>query len=239
MRAAIIQSCYVPWKGYFDVIRSVDHFILLDDVQYSRGNFRNRNRIKSAKGPRWLTIPLRLSGTFGARIDEMRIADPRWNEGHRSTLLQCYRDCPGWPVLRDWMRDALLMADAPTLSEVNDRLLRSLCELLGIGTTITQSSEHGVKSDDPTERVVRLCRAVGATHYVSGPSARSYMRDEPFAAAGITYEYFEYGGYVEYAQPHGPFLHEVSILDAMACLGDDARKALDRVSSPRSVADGR
>ncbi len=231
MRVAIVQSCYVPWKGYFDLIRNADHFILLDDVQYSRGDWRNRNQVKTASGLKWLTIPLRHSGTFPAAIRDMRVADPGWSASHYATIQQAYRDSPGWAVLRDWMKGALLAAKAETLTEVNDFLLRSLCEMLGIRTPITQSVIHGVACDNPTERVVRLCQAVGATHYLSGPSARDYMEERRFDEAGIRLEYFDYSGYPEYQQPHGPFEHHVSIVDTIACLGADAAAALRRESS--------
>ncbi len=232
MRVAIVQSCYVPWKGYFDLIRSVDHFILLDDVQYSRGDFRNRNRIKTARGPGWITIPLRHSGTFPARILDMRVAEPGWRRSHRSQSEQAYRASPGWTVLRRWLDEHLERATSESLSEVNELLLRSLCTLLGIATPISRSLEHGVARENPTERVVELCRSVDATCYVSGPSAKDYLEPERFRAAGIALEYFDYAGYVDYPQPHGPFLHNVSILDAVACLGADALRALERQPAP-------
>jgi hypothetical protein len=228
MRVAIVQSCYVPWKGYFDLIRSADHFILLDDVQYSRGDWRNRNRIKTAQGMKWISIPLKHSGTFPALIHDMHVSDAAWMRKHHSALEQAYRDCPGWPVLKSWLADHLLVAGEATLSEVNERLTRSLCDFLGIRTPITRSEGYGVRCDNATERVVRLCEAVGATRYLSGPSARGYIEADRFRDAGIELEYFDYSGYPEYPQPHGAFEHGVSILDAIACLGREAATALRR-----------
>lgn len=230
MRVAIVQSCYLPWKGYFDLIRSVDHFILLDDVQYSRGDWRNRNRIKTAAGLKWISIPLRHSGTFPALIHDMHVADPSWRESHCALIEQAYRGCAGWPVLRDWIAANLRRADAATLSEVNEPLLRSLSTFLGIGTPITRSETYQVRCENATERVVRLCAALGASTYVSGPSARAYIENRQFDDAGIALEYFSYAGYPEYPQPHGPFEHAVSILDTIACLGTDAASALERVA---------
>ena len=231
MRVAIVQSSYVPWKGYFDLIRSADHFILLDDVQYSRGDFRNRNQVKTAAGLKWITIPLRHSGTFPALIRDMQVSDPGWNERHYATLEQSYRGCHGWPVLREWLQGHLLPARDASLSAVNERLTRGLCPLLGIRTPITKSDEYRVTTDNATERVVQLCKAVGATHYLSGPRARDYIEADRFAEAGIALEYIDYGGYEEYPQPHGPFEHHVSIVDAIACLGTDAARALTRKSA--------
>jgi hypothetical protein len=231
IRAGIIQSSYVPWKGYFDLVRRCDRFILLDDVQYSRGDWRNRNRIKTSSGPKWISIPIKHSGTFPALIHDMRVDDPDWNRAHFALLEQSYRRSPGWTVLRGWMEQHLLAANFPTLSEVNEALLRSLCALLGITTPITRSEAYAVSCDNATERVVRLCRAVGATHYLSGPSARDYLEEKRLADAGIALEYIDYAGYAPYPQPHGDFLHEVSILDAVACLGEGAHRALDRVTA--------
>jgi len=231
MRVAIVQSCYVPWKGYFDLIRGADHFILLDDVQYSRGDFRNRNQIKTAAGLKWLTIPLKHSGTFPCAIRDMRVSEPGWARAHYESIRQAYRGCAGWKVLDAWAQEHLLAANAATLTEVNEKLTRSLCTLLGIRTPITQSVEHGIACENATERVVRLCQAVGGTHYVSGPSARDYLEERRFAEAGIGLEYFDYGGYPEYDQPHGPFEHHVSIVDTIACLGEDASRALTRSSA--------
>ena len=228
MRVAIVQSCYIPWKGYFDLIRSVDHFILLDDVQYSRGDWRNRNQIKTVAGLKWLSVPLRHSGTFPALINTMEIADAEWRGRHCSLIEQAYRGCAGWPVLKGWMAESLRTAEGAMLSEVNEKLLRSLCKMLDIATPISRSETYAVRCDDPTERVIRLCRAVGASTYVSGPRAKAYIEERQFEDAGVTLEYFSYDGYPEYPQPHGPFVHAVSIVDTIACLGKDAAGALRR-----------
>jgi hypothetical protein len=231
MRVAIVQSCYLPWKGYFDLIRSSDHFILLDDVQYSRGDWRNRNRVKTAQGLKWISIPLRHRGTFPALIHDMHLTDTLWMRSHYSLIEQSYRDCAGWAELKSWLAANLLGTAEATLSEVNERLTRGLCAYLGIATPITRSEGYAVRCENPTERVVRLCQAVGATTYVSGPRAKDYMEEHRFDDAGIALEYFDYGGYPEYPQPHGPFEHHVSIVDTIACLGSRAAEALKRESA--------
>ena len=229
MRAVIVQSCYIPWKGYFDLIAHADHFVILDEVQYSRGSWRNRNRIKTAKGLHWLTIPLRHSGTFPSRILDMRIDSESWFASHRAAIEQSYRDSPGWDTLRQWLGECREAAASKSLSEVNEALIRSLCGLLGIRTAITQSTQFGVQCEDPTERLVRLCRALGADRYLSGPAAKSYLDEDRLADAGIALEYFDYSGYVAYPQAHGPFEHAVSIIDAIAALGPAAAGALQRL----------
>src|SRR5208283_1807000 len=87
---AAIQSNYIPWKGYFDIINRVDEFMLYDDAQYTRRDWRNRNKIKTPRGLRWLTIPVRVKGKFHQKICETEISDPGWAAGHWQTLRQNY-----------------------------------------------------------------------------------------------------------------------------------------------------
>ena len=102
-RLAIIQSSYIPWKGYFDAIATVDEFILLDDAQYTKRDWRNRNRIKPPAGPQWLTIPDQVKGRFEQRIDETLVADPSWAEKHWSTLVNVYRRASGFDEVAAWL----------------------------------------------------------------------------------------------------------------------------------------
>lgn len=234
LRIAIVQSCYLPWKGYFDLIRTSDCFILLDNVQYSRGDWRNRNQIKTEKGLKWLTLPLRHSGTFPSLIEDMRISDPDWRKRHRSQIEQAYRHAPHWPVLRNWLDNVLMRQDSDSLSVVNENLTRSLASLLGIQTPIVLAQSFGKTSDEPSERVLELCQRAGATTYVSGPAAKAYLREDIFAKAAIKVEYFDYSGYPVYPQLHGTFVHAVSIVDTIAHLGHAASQALNRPPVPTS-----
>jgi hypothetical protein len=220
-RVAIVQSCYIPWKGYFDMINAVDEFVLYDDRQYTRRDWRNRNRIKTPQGAQWLTIPVEVKGRYLQRIDETVIGDPEWRGRHWKTLVQNYGSAACFDQMRDAVEAIYDRADDEHLSVVNRIFLEAICELLGIRTRLTWSTDYDV-GGEKTERLVNLCLAVGATVYLSGPRARDYLDESLFAEAGIELEYMDYSGYPEYPQPHPPFEHEVTILDLLFSTGSVA-----------------
>jgi hypothetical protein len=216
-RVAISQSNYIPWKGYFDLIRSVDLFLIYDEVQYTRRDWRNRNRIKTAAGPRWLSVPLHVKGRYHARIDEMEISDPAWARAHWDTLRNAYRHAPEFARLEPQVRDWYRTVDGMTrLTDVNLALLRAVLDELGIGTPIRRSTDVAAdRPEDPTLRLVSLCAAAGATEYVSGPAARAYLDERAFEREGIRVRWADYSGYPAYPQVHPPFVHDVTILDLL------------------------
>jgi hypothetical protein len=222
---AIVQSNYIPWKGYFDLINMVDEFILLDDVQYTRRDWRNRNRILTASGPVWLTIPVEVRGKYLQQIDEVTIADKSWPGRHWQTLLHTYKRAHCFDETLETIEAAYRGATHRYLSEVNQHFLGVICNLLGINTPITRSTDyahHGTK----TERLVSLCKAAGATEYLSGPSARAYMDEGLMRAEGIRLTYMDYSGYPEYPQLFAPFVHQVSVLDLLFNTGTEAARYL-------------
>jgi WbqC-like protein family len=222
-RVAILQSCYIPWKGYFDLINSVDEFVLYDEVQYTRQDWRNRNRIKTQNGTRWLTIPVTVDDLYHQRLDETVVADPRWATRHWDTLKQSYRDAPHFRQLGPEIGAAYERCAAePRLSHINRALLETVCRLLDIETRVTWSTEYDAHGSR-TERVVSLCEQTRAGLYLSGPSARAYIDESLFERAGIELRYFDYEGYPQYPQLHPPFEHNVTILDLLFNAGPDAR----------------
>jgi hypothetical protein len=219
---AIVQSNYVPWRGYFDLIRSVDEFILLDDAQYTKRDWRNRNRIKTPDGTRWLSIPVEVSGRYTQSISETRIADERWSRSHWDLIRSTYSNAPAFDVHAEFIRELYASAPSPYLSDVNRHFLEAINQILGIDTPLVDSrvySPRGVKD----ERLLDLCLKAGAVEYVSGPGARAYLDEQLFEAQGIGVTWFEYGPYPEYDQIHPPFIAEVSILDVLLCGGVDAQ----------------
>lgn len=220
-RIAIVQSCYMPWKGYFDLINSVDEFILYDDRQFTRRDWRNRNKIKTPQGLIWLTIPVVAKGRYTQRIDETRVSDPKWAERHWRTISNNYAAAPFFGDYREWLEDLYLGSNEDLLSLVNRRFLDEICGRLGISTRLTWSTDYQAEGS-ATDRLVALCRAAGATHYLSGPAARDYIVHEKFDEAGIELEYFDYSGYPEYDQLYPPFDHAVTVVDLMFSVGADA-----------------
>jgi hypothetical protein len=220
-RVAAIQSNYIPWKGYFDAINVVDEFVLLDEVQYTKRDWRNRNRIKSPAGTQWLTIPVAVKGRYHQRIDETRVSDPEWGPRHFSTLKHVYRRAPYF----DWVADAVEpLYEQPAserLSEINRAFLETICALLGIETALRFSTDYET-SGTRGDRILELVRAAGADEYVSGPAARSYLDESAFAAEGVAVHWLDYSGYPEYTQFGTSFEHGVTVLDLLFHTGPDA-----------------
>jgi WbqC-like protein family len=233
---AIVQSCYIPWKGYFDLINLADEFVLLDDRQYTRRDWRNRNRIKSPQGTQWLTIPVRVKGRYTQRIDETVVDDPDWAKRHWATIQHSYARAPYFERYRSFLSDLYRDAGDPRLSAVNRHFIEALCEELGIFTKLSWSTDYEVEGDR-ADRILALCRATGADIYVSGPAARSYLDVASFARSGIEVRFIDYSGYREYPQLNGPFEHEVSVIDLLLSVGPEARrfmKSFDLVA-PRAA----
>jgi hypothetical protein len=231
-RVAIVQSNYIPWKGYFDMIRQVDEFVLLDSVQYTRRDWRNRNRIKTREGAVWLTIPVKVTGRYLQSIRETEISDPDWAEHHWARLKTAYGAAPHFPTYaRDLEALYATASRCRLLSEVNRLFLRELCSLLGIATRLSDDAEYH-PTGSKTERLVGLCQAAGATDYLSGPAAQDYLVPERFAEAGIGLSWMSYGGYPEYEQLHPPFDHAVSVVDLLVHTGPEAARYLVREPLP-------
>ena len=211
----VTQSNYIPWKGYFDGIRAVDEFIVYDEVQYTRRDWRNRNKIKTEQGTQWLTIPVEVKGKYHQKISETRISDTSWAQSHWSTITQNYRHAPFFneyeSTLAETYREA---ADINLLSEVNIRFLKVICSFLDIDTPFRPSSEFELV-EGKNERLLSVCQQAQATEYYSGPSAKKYMDLEAFSDAGIDVHFFDFANYPEYRQSHPPFEHAVTILDLL------------------------
>ena len=220
-RVAILQSNYIPWKGYFDILASVDEFILYDEVQYTKNDWRNRNIIKTQQGQQWLTIPVRHTGRFGQPIDAVRLVDAAWTKKHWSSLAQAYGRAPFFEALAPAVRNVYeACREEEYLSAVNWRFIRFVADLLGLPARIVSSRDYAV-SGDKNERLMELCRRAGADTYLSGPAARDYLDENLFAQVGITVSWMCYSRYPEYPQLHGAFVHGVSVLDLLFCVGPD------------------
>jgi hypothetical protein len=229
-RVAIVQSNYIPWKGYFDLIASVDEFVLFDDRQFTRRDWRNRNLIKSAGGVQWLTIPVQVKGRYEQRIDETRVVDPRWCESHWTTLRHAYARAEHFADYEGPVRAAYDEARSEVLlSRINRVFIDLVCEVLGIRTQLTWSTDYEANGSQ-TQRLVDICRLAGASTYLSGPAARAYLREDLFEEAGICVEWMDYSGYPEYPQLYPPFEHGVTILDLIFNVGAAAAQYMKGLS---------
>lgn len=222
-KVAILQSNYIPWKGYFDLIASVDEFILYDDMQYTRRDWRNRNQIKTPQGIQWLTVPVRVKGKYDQKIRDTLIDGSDWAISHWKALEQNYRRAPYFGEVSLWLRPLYLENFYTNISQLNHRLIEGVCHYLGIKTTISKSWDYNLVSGK-TERLADLCSQAGGTEYVSGPSAKDYVEESIFTDMNIKLTWFDYAGYPEYPQLWGEFTHGVTILDALFNCGKDTRK---------------
>lgn len=208
-KVAILQSNYVPWLGYFQLIDSVDEFILYDDVQFTKNDWRNRNRIKTPQGAQWLSIPVGKS--IDRRIRDVEVSAP-WRENHWKTLELNYRRAPAFNETAKWLQPLYLESQLTNLSAINKSFIEAICRELGIRTRITSSSDYELIGDR-NERLVNLCLQASATHYFSGPAAKAYLDPQKFSDHSISVEWFEYPDQKPYPQLWGGFVEGLSALD--------------------------
>jgi len=213
-RVAIVQSNYIPWKGYFDMIASVDEFILYDDMQYTRRDWRNRNQIKTPQGLQWLTVPVVVKGKYHQKIRDTGIDGADWAALHWKALTLNYRRAPFFDEIAAWLEPLYHEPLPADLSTLNRRLIEAVCGFLGIGTVIRNSWDYQL-IEGKSERLADLCLQAGATDYVSGPAARDYLDPAVFSARGVVLHWFDYAGYPEYPQQWGAFSHAVTVLDLL------------------------
>ena len=223
-RVAILQSNYIPWKGYFDLMNSVDEFILYDCVQYTRSDLRNRNRIRCGDGCCFLTIPVSVPDRFETPIDAVEACDDHWRRKHFQALVCNYGRTPGFRLWGELFRELYLGGRERNLSRINRSFLEAVNRLLGIRTVLHDAREFALPAGmERTRRLVELCRRLGASTYLSGPAAKCYLDETAFREAGIEVEWMNYEGYPEYPQRGiGPFVHQVSVLDLLFNTGSDA-----------------
>ncbi len=226
-KIAILQSNYIPWKGYFDMINMVDEFILYDDMQYTRRDWRNRNKIKTPNGLAWLTIPVEVKGKYFQKINETTISDPKWAKEHWATIKQFYSKAKYFKEYKDVFEPVYLNCEESYLSKVNHKLITTINTVLGIDTKISWSSDYEIV-DGKTERLLSLVQQANGTEYISGPAAKDYIVDGFFTDAGIKLSWMDYSGYPEYTQLYPPFEHGVTVLDLIFNEGPLAMNYLKR-----------
>ena len=220
-KVAILQSNYIPWKGYFDLIAAVDEFIIYDEMQYTRRDWRNRNQIKTPQGAQWLTVPVKVKGKYYQKIKDTEIDGVCWAGAHWRTLTQNYKRSRYFDDVAEWLKPLYLENSYEHLSLLNRKFIEAICNYVGITTKISNSWDYNL-ADGKTKRLVELCNQAGAVEYVTGPSARNYIDEKVFKDSNIKLTWFDYAGYPEYPQLWGEFTHHVSILDLLFNCGKTA-----------------
>jgi hypothetical protein len=218
---AMVQSNYIPWKGYFDLIGCAHAFVLYDHVKFTKNDWRNRNLIKTNQGKAWLTIPVLQEGKSGQSIEETKTANTIWRKKHWKTLETNYLKAAYFDLYADKLKKLYLEEKDESLSLINHKFIRTICNFLGIDTMLTFSCEYDLPGGR-NENLVAICKQLGATEYLTGPSAKDYLEEHMFKEQGIRVRYADYSGYREYDQLYPPFEHNVSILDLLFCTGPNA-----------------
>jgi len=218
MLVAIHQPNYLPWPGFFHKWLLADAMVLLDTVQYHKNEWQNRNRIKTAHGTQWLTVP--VTYRFPQRICEVGIAAQPWARRHCAAIEQAYARAPFldeyWPALKE-----VITTPCTHLASLNTALIRRLGGMLGCAAPLSLASELGVETDDPTRRLIELCERVGGDAYLSGREGHNYLNRDAFAAAGMALCFQEVEAPV-YPQLHGEFISHLSAVDLLFNLGPEA-----------------
>ncbi|HMD89590.1 MAG TPA: WbqC family protein [Anaerolineaceae bacterium] len=223
MNCVILQPSYIPWRGYFHQIAKADVFVFYDDVQFDKRGWRNRNQIKTPKGKQWLTIPVYSKGsqTEHIPINQIKIVwDSPWNLDHWKAIQMAYSKAPYFDMYRAIL-DELYNQHPEYLADFTIETTITLAHALGINHTKFLRSSELNTSGQKTDHLIQVLLAVGASHYISGPSARDYIENDKFEQAGITLEYMTYN-YPEYKQLYPPFEPQVSIVDLLFMTGPDA-----------------
>jgi hypothetical protein len=212
MNGIISQSNYLPWLGYFYSINNVDIFVVYDEVQYTKRDWRNRNLILTPNGLRWLSIPVYVKGNFFQKINEAKVSDKNWNLKHWNVIKENYRNAKYFNEISMWLEPLYKDCNSNYLSEINLVFIKAICEYLKINTKIVNSHKVDLLLDK-NERLVKICKELSITKYYSGPSAKKYLDISVFLNEGISVDFWNYNDFIK---ERNQFLfHQVSIIDLL------------------------
>lgn len=232
MRMAIQQPEHAPWAGFFHKMLGVDLYVFLDHVQFKKRYFENRNKIRTAQGWTWVTVPAQVKGRYTQAINAVEIApDDAWRRKYWGRLLASYAKAPQGRDLLAWVGEEWLPAARGRLLDMNLGFIRKVCELLDIATPTALASELVPAGPVGSDLILALCRAAGAHTYVSGPDGGGYLDQDAFRRAGVALEFHEFR-HPTYPQMHGgEFLSHMSALDMLFnCGAPGARKLLEETA---------
>lgn len=224
MKCVILQPSYIPWRGFFHQIQKADLFIFYDDAQYDKQGWRNRNKIKTANGSIWLSIPVLSKGNIVNHIpvNQIQISPhENWSKKHLLSLRYSYAKAPFFKEYFPIIEELYEKHSSDSLADFTINTTIALSRILGIQKTEFEMSSNIPAKGQKTDRLLEILKSVGATHYISGPAAKDYIEDDKFQEAEISLEYINYD-YPEYPQLYPPFDPQVSILDLLFMTGENA-----------------
>ncbi len=223
--AAILQPSYLPWLGFFEQMTRADVFVYLDDVQYTKNDWRNRNRVKTANGPTWLTVPVATAGKLEQRIFEAEVSDITFGRRHRRTVESAYAKAP-FRASADGLFE-LWSTPPSNLVDLNLAAIEWARTHLSITTPVVRSSTLGITETDANLRLVKICNHIGADNFYEGASGSNYLDVGLFERNGVTVEFQAYA-HPWYPQQHAQlgFVSHLSVIDLILNTGPDARAIL-------------
>ena len=227
-KVAILQPNYIPWKGYFDLINKVDIFVIYDTVQYTKNDWRNRNKIKTLNGIEWITIPV-TQKSLNQTIDETMVVNPAWKKKHWNTLKCNYGKAKYFKEYKSYFEHLYCSIETMYLSQINYLFIKTICDILDINTKIMFSSEFNMP-ENRVEKLIYMCKALDADVYISGPAAKNYLDESLFNANNIRVQWMDYTSYPKYSQLSPPFEHGVTILDLIFNEGPNSKKYIKSLS---------
>jgi hypothetical protein len=231
MRAVILQPAYLPWLGFFDLLDRADAFVLFDTVQHARVSWQARNRVKTKDGVKWLSVPVSRRGRYEQRIFEMETnEETAWREKHVALLRHAYARAPYVDPVCELLEEGLGEARIERLVDVDERIIRALATLIGIGAPLVRASTLGAVEEPPGEdrksaHLLAICQRVGATDYLAGSAGRDYLDVDLFQRAGVRVEWHDYQ-HPTYAQQFGDFVPYLSVVDLFMNALPDARRII-------------
>ena len=220
----ILQPGYLPWLGFFEQLECCDIFVLYDDVQFEKGSWRNRNRIKTPNGPQWLTVPVQLKGRGFPMVKDVAVnSSVPWQKKHIKAITQHYSQSP---FLRRYADDLFAILDGPwrLLVDLDIELIKWVVKELGISTPMVLSSSLGIQGSG-VARLVSVIQSLGADRFYEGSAGRNYIDVDVFEQVGISVDFQEYDHPV-YPQPYGDFISHLSIIDLLFNCGPDSLQIL-------------
>jgi hypothetical protein len=217
LRISILQSNYVPWVGFFHLIASSDAVVVLDSVQFTKNDWRNRNRIVGPNGPFWLTIPIRRPAKLSTPIDQITVAGHEWSQNHLKSIVASLKKRPYWKQHEASILTAYeSVGKMGLLTDINVTFMRTLMKQMSIETPLVSDRSLGSLPIDPNSRLITLCHRLGANTYLTGPAGMNYLKLRDFQRHGLNIQIFQYSAYGPYEQTCSNFTREVSVLDFLA-----------------------
>lgn len=219
-RIVILQPGYLPWLGFFDQVHKSDIFVIYDDVQYTKRSWRNRNKIKTSTGWMWLTVPVIQKGEYFQTLLETKIDNTQpWRKKHWASIRSNYSKAPFFKNHSRFFED-IYKYKWESLVDLNTEIIKYLMEELGIKTQLMYSSKLKIPGKG-TERLIKICQELGATHYLTGDLAKDYLEQTRFAKENIILEFQNYKHPI-YPQLYDQFIPYLSVIDLMFNCGKES-----------------